>query len=147
MVGETIEATEITDTTEIAETTAAADDTKAEGPVSISIRDSVRESLKSVGPRTRDAVIEYFAEQEAGKQAQALIKGLEKLNTLERDYQKINRPDVVTYDAEGKEASKTFSKARIDERKKLQEQIEKLTNAINKADDGNDFSKLYELTK
>lgn len=134
----------MTDTTE---TAAAADDTKAEGPVAISIRDSVRESLKSVGPRTRDAVIEHFAAQEAGKQAQALIKGLEKLNTLERDYQKINRPDVVTFTAEGKEATSSFSKSRIDDRKKLQEQIEKLTNAINKADDGNDFSKLYELTK
>lgn len=113
----------------------------------VTIQEAVRENLKSVGPRTRSAVVEYFAQKEADKQAQALIKGLEKLNTLERDYQKINRPDVITYDAEGKEDSKSFSKARIDERKKLQEQIEKLTNAINKADDNEDFSKLYDLVK
>lgn len=131
--------------TEVAETAEAT--ATEETTTTPTIRQVVRESLKGIGPRTRDAVIEHFAAQEAGKQAGALIKGLDKLNQLERDYGKINRPDVITYDAEGKEASKSFSKARIDERKKLQEQIEKLTNAINKADDNNDFSKLYELTK
>lgn len=116
-------------------------------PAQLSIREAVAAGLTNLGGRTRESVIEYFAAAKAEKQAQALIKGLDKLNGFERELQKINRPDVITYDSEGAQASATFSKERIEERKKLNEQIEKLSNAINKADDTNDFDKLFELTK
>ncbi len=115
--------------------------------VDLTIREAVAQGLSNLGGRTRQSVIEHFASQKAEKQAQALIKGLDKLNGFERDLNKINRPDVQTFNEDGSVASATFSKERIEERKKLNEQIEKLTNAINKADDAGDFDKLFELTK
>lgn len=113
-----------------------------------SIRDAVRTNLTNTLPaRTRELVVEHFAKQEAEKQGTALIKGLDKLSSLERDLNKINRPDVKTYNEDGSEASATWSKDRLDERKKLSEQIEKLSKAIDKADDKGDFADLYNLTK
>jgi len=115
--------------------------------VDLTIREAVAASLKNLGTRTRESVVEHFAAERAQKQATALIKGLDKLTALERDLNKINRPDVVNYDGNGDALPGVFSKERIEERKKLNEQIEKLTNAINKADDLGDFDKLFELTK
>lgn len=113
----------------------------------LTIRSQVRERLASVGDRTREAVIEHFAQQEADKQAQAIIKGLDKLDGLERDLRKI-RPQVSGFDAEGQPVGQpTFTKEQVEERKKLTEQIRKLTNAINKADDKGDFGDLYNGVK
>lgn len=113
----------------------------------IGIRAAVAAGVASLGGRTREQVVEHFATLQANKQAEALIKGLEKLTQLERDLQKINKPDVQTFNEDGTVASATFSKERIEERKKLNEQIEKLTKAINKADEGDDFGDLYNLVK
>lgn len=113
----------------------------------ITIREAVVETVKNVGPRTRKAVVEHFAQREADKQAQALIKGLDKLTELERDLSKV-RPQHVMFDASGNGVGEpTFTKEQVEQRKKLNEQIEKLTKAINKADEKNDFGDLYNLTK
>lgn len=113
-----------------------------------SIRDAVRTNLTETLPtRTRGFVVEHFAKLEAEKQGTALIKGLDKLSNLERDLNKINRPDIKTFNEDGSEASASWSKDRLEERKKLTEQIEKLTKAIDKADDKGDFADLYNLTK
>lgn len=111
----------------------------------IGIRAAVAAGVSSLGARTRESVVEHFAQAQADKQAKALISGLEKLTTMERDLQKINKPDVQTFNEDGTVASATFSKERIEERKKLNEKIEKLTKAINKADESDDFGDLYNL--
>lgn len=122
-------------------------DTTTETVTTPTIREQVRERLTTVGDRTREAVIEHFARQEAEKQAQAIIKGLDKLDGLERDLRKI-RPQVTGFDADGQPVGQpTFTKEQVEERKKLTEQIRKLTNAINKADDKGDFGDLYNGVK
>lgn len=113
----------------------------------LTIRSQVRERLASVGDRTREQVIEHFAQQEADKQARAIISGLDKLDGLERDLRKV-KPQVTGFDADGAPVGEpTFTKEQVEERKKLGQQIEKLTNAINKADDRGDFGDLYNLAK
>lgn len=107
------------------------------------IRDSVRESLKSLGPKTREMVIDHYANLEADKQATALIKTIDKLSEAEKTMQRM-RPDLETYGDDGKVQSSGWSKAKLEERTKLQEKIDKLTKAINKADDG-DFGDLYNV--
>jgi hypothetical protein len=117
------------------------------GVTGLTIRAAVAESVKNVGPRTRDAVVEHFAQREAEKQAQALIKGLDKLGGLEHDLIKI-RPQHTMFDATGGGVGDpTFTKEQVENRKKLTEQIEKLTKSINKADDQNDFGDLYNVVK
>lgn len=112
-----------------------------------SIREAVAEALSDLGGNTRARVVEHFANIEAQKRADALVAGLNKLNDLEREAKKLTKGDVVTYNEDGSEASSAFSKERIDARKKLSEQIEKLTKAMNKADESSDFGDLYNLVK
>lgn len=67
----------------------------------VSIRQAVKDNLtESLPGRTRGFVVEHFAKLEAEKQGTALIKGLDKLSSLERDMNKINRPDVQTFNSD-----------------------------------------------
>lgn len=113
----------------------------------LTIRDAVSASLGALSGRTRALVIEHFAEKEAGKQADALVKGLEKLNDLEREKKRLDRPDIESFNSDGSTAATAFSKERIEQRKKLTEQIDKLVRSIAKADDKADFGDLYNLVK
>lgn len=114
----------------------------------ITIATAVKEGLKATLPtRTRAAVIEHYAKLEADKQANALIKGMDKLTELERERYKI-KPTFAGFNAAGEPVGEAlFSKEQLDQLKKLNEQIEKLTKAIDKADEKADFSDLYNLAK
>ena len=111
------------------------------------IKEAVAETLGNLGDRTRAAVVEHFAAAEAGKQANAIIAGLNKLDALVKDRYKI-KPTFIGFDADGKPVGEAiFQKQQLDDLKKLNEQIEKLEKAINKADENADFGDLYNLTK
>ena len=112
------------------------------------IREAVADTLGNLSERTRNQVIEHFAAmREAAKQANALIGGLDKLASLENERRRI-KPSFAGYDIEGKGIGEaTYSKEQVDQNKKLGEQIEKLTKAINKADEKADFGDLYNLVK
>lgn len=113
----------------------------------VTIRLAVAESLKGLSERTRAAVVEHFAEKEATRQATALITGLDKLRGLEQELMKV-KPQHTMFDADGTGVGDaTFTKEQVEQRKKLGEQVEKLTKAINKADDKDDFGDLYNLIK
>jgi hypothetical protein len=116
-------------------------------PERLTIREAVAEQLGDLSNRTRSAVVEHFARQEAEKQANAIIAGLSKLKELERDRMKI-KPTNAGYDGAGNAVGEPmFSKEQVEQMKKLDEQIEKLSKAITKADDKADFGDLYNLTK
>jgi hypothetical protein len=116
--------------------------------VILNIRAAVAAHLVDTLPEnTRTRVINHYAEIEAGKQATALIAGIDKLTGFERDLQKI-RPQNTMFDEQGAPVGvPTFTKQQVDDRKKLQEQIDKLSRAITKADDAGDFGDLYNLVK
>lgn len=113
----------------------------------MNIKEAVAEKLKNLGPRTREAVVEHFAAEQAGKQAAAIIAGLGKLDQLTKDRYKI-KPTYIGFDAQGKPVGEPiFQKEQLDQLKKIDEQLEKLNKAIDKADDNGDFGDLYNLTK
>lgn len=111
------------------------------------IREAVGEVLGNLSERTRNQVVEHFAAKEATKQATALIAGLDKLSQLEGERRKI-KPTYAGFDIDGKGIGEAvFTKEQVEQNKKLGEQIEKLTKAINKADEKADFGDLYNLVK
>jgi hypothetical protein len=114
---------------------------------SLTIREAVAESMNSLMGRTREQVVNHFASLEVEKQAKAVISGLEKLTGFENERRRI-KPSYQGFDIDGKGVGDPFfSKEQVENNKKLGEQIEKLTKAINKADERNDFGDLYNLTK
>jgi predicted transcriptional regulator len=112
-----------------------------------SIREAVAEQLGNLSDRTRAAVVEHFAAEQATKQANAIVAGLSKLAELEKERVRI-KPTAAGFNAGGEQIGEAmFSKEQIDQMKKLDEQLEKWSKAINKADDKGDFGDLYNLTK
>lgn len=83
-----------------------------------------------------------LADRESEKRVNALVIAFDNIQKLEADFKKMN-PDNVTFDTEGNEI-KVFSKNRFEERKKLEERIQKYDRAFGHAV-GGDFKDLYEL--
>lgn len=111
------------------------------------IREAVADGLNNLTGRTREAVVEHFAKLEADKRAAAIITGLNKLDDLENQLRRI-KPAPQGFDENGEPVgAAVFSKEQVEQRKKLTEQVEKLTKALDKADDKADFGDLYNLTK
>lgn len=111
------------------------------------IREAVAEQLGNLSQRTREAVIEHFAAEQAQKQAAAIISGLSKLADLENQRRRI-KPVPAGFNAAGDAVGEPmFTKEQITDMKKLDEQIEKLSKAITKADEQADFGDLYNATK
>jgi len=97
--------------------------------------------LSAACPRVADQVKAAIVTSEINKRSEAIIKGLDKLDSLQRADKKI-KPDMVQYDTAGTVISENWSKAKLDEKNKSQATIRKLTSAINKALGNGDFGDL-----
>lgn len=105
---------------------------------------AVSERLGKSGEEVRNRVVNALVEREVASRVELLDKALAKRIEGEREIKKLSKPDVETYDMEGKVVSSSFSKARADELKKAREAQAKLEGAIDKALNDNDFSKLKD---
>lgn len=111
------------------------------------VQQAVIEALKDVGERTRAQVIEHFASLKAKKQAEALIKAIDKIDEAKKALEKI-RPTPTAFDADGNPIGPpSFTKDQIDEKKKIEATLKKLLDAVNKADDTGDYGDLYNAVK
>ena len=72
---------------------------------------------------------------------------MDDLVALQKERQKIARPDQVTFNADRTPATETYSRARLDELDKADRKIGKLTAALDKAIDTGDLADLYNLGK
>ena len=110
------------------------------------ITDAVAEKIAAISPAVNEKVIDALVVRELEKRSDAVLTGLDKIRGLQNDLKKI-RPDVGgAFDEDGTEVKPIlYSKAKFEERKKLNEQIEKLQKALDLAIDKGDMSKLYEL--
>jgi hypothetical protein len=110
------------------------------------ITDKVAEQITTISPAVNESVVNFLVNKEVDKRSSAIIQGIDKYNGLKNDLRKV-KPDQVLFAEDGKEVSSGYSKAKLEERKKLIEQIEKLEKALDQAIGGGDMSKLYDLVK
>ena len=104
----------------------------------------VSETIKAeAGVTVVARVKEAFVERELARRTDALVKAFDKLNTLKGDFKKI-KADNVLYDEDGKVASESFTKDKLEERNKAKKAVEKVEEAINAALAG-DFNKVYNV--
>lgn len=107
----------------------------------------VAQRIADSSPVVQGRVVDVLVEKELQKRSDAVVKGLEKLKEAEKDLYKI-KPDVCSYNADGSTLSEGWSKPKLEEKKKAEEYVAKITSAIEKAlADKPDFTKLYELIK
>jgi hypothetical protein len=133
---------ETEDQTPEAEATPATDTAPKTEPQSRQIRAEVAGRLKSIGSTVHNNVVEALYNKEADRRTAAVLKCVEEIEGKEKELNKLF-PDVVTYeDEEGKVPTKRYSKERVEQRKKLKEEIGKLNGKLNLALEKNDWSKL-----
>ena len=114
----------------------------------VTVRTLVAERLgDTVGVTVRDRVVDVLVEEELTKRSNATVAVVRKLDEAVAALRKVDRPDTETFNSDGTPASQTYSKARLDEIKKAKELVDKLSNALDKAFENNDFSKVLELGK
>jgi hypothetical protein len=109
------------------------------------IQEAVAEKIAQSGENVANTVIEKLAEVEISKRVEAITKGIQKQEQLERDLKKINKNDVVTY-VDGV-ATEVMSKNRFEEIRRNKDKIDNLTKAIDLALVQNSFDAYNKLAE
>jgi acetylornithine deacetylase/succinyl-diaminopimelate desuccinylase-like protein len=114
------------------------------------IKEAVAEKIKECGEEVANTVINKLAEVEISRRVDLIMKGINHLEKLEKEWKKVDgKKDVITYNDAG-EKIETMSKARWEEIKKAKEKVDKMTKAIDSAlkDNTTDaYNKLSDLVK
>lgn len=107
----------------------------------------VADQIKGSAPQVYERLRDQMVERELADRVALLDKAFAKRRDLTNNLNKVNRPDNVTYNADGTEAAGTYTKERLNEIKKAREVLEKLENAMERALSQNDFGKLKDAVK
>lgn len=110
------------------------------------IQETIAEALKGLSPRVESEVVARIADRTVDKNVDILVKCVDLLTAEEAALKKLERPDNVQFDKDGKSVSETYSKTRWDEVKKKRERIEKIKKAINKALENSDYVDAINLS-
>lgn len=110
----------------------------------VSVQEKIAEQIAALSPRVEDQVVEAMVERELKKRSDAIVQGMDMLSKLEADLRKL-KPDQETYGPDNKLIAATYSKAKMNERKKLEERTAKAKRVLGKAIDNADFSDLYKF--
>jgi hypothetical protein len=111
-----------------------------------SISTAVAERLASIAPEVTGKVVDHLVTKELNRRSEAVITALQEIDKLNVDLKKV-KPDVVTYNDDGSVASSNWTKAKLEEKNKVQQRITKLTSAVDKALGSNDYSDLFNVAK
>lgn len=107
----------------------------------------VATKIAGCGPLVKDTVVSKVAEVEITRRTNIILTALEINDSLEKELKKVNREDIVTYEA-GVE-KKTMSKNRFEEINKLKDSLGELDKAVTTAlNDNTDdsYQKLASLS-
>lgn len=109
------------------------------------IQDAVAEKIIALTKSNpvSDIVVGKLADVEISKRVDSITKAVQKLETLEKEYKKVNRPDLITY--VGDEKKEATSEARFKEIAKAKQNVENLEKAINAALEKNDTDSYNKL--
>lgn len=116
-------------------------------PVAITLQADVKAAIGTRNTEVRTRVVNDLVEQEIAARAALLSKALVVRRDQANDVKKAEKPDQVSYDAEGKVVTQSFSKAGADALKKAKEKLAKTDKAIAKAVDEADYEGLKNLGK
>jgi len=111
-----------------------------------SLNETVAERIAKSGDKVLEVIANARYEKEFKRRSDAATKVVDNLFVLEGNLKKI-RPDHVSYTVvEGKRVEHaSWSKAKLDERDKLEQQIAQHETALTKAFEEDDWEKLFNL--
>ena len=116
--------------------------------MSTNINEVVTDRIKNISEPVFNQVVETIVSREADKRADAIVKVMGKIEDMQKENRRF-KPDVGPfYDDDGNEieGSARWSKAKLEERKKLRERIAKAQKAVEEALNGN-MEQVYKLAQ
>lgn len=109
------------------------------------IQHLVKEGLVESHTVVRDAIVSGLVKEELDRRIRATTAVFQKIKQAEGELKKI-KPTFLGFDDKGAgKGEAVFTKEQADQRKKLNEQLEKLNGALKKALVEKDFGKVFEL--
>ena len=113
----------------------------------MSIKETLAEKLLNSGSDVKSNILDTLYNRELTTRTDACLKLLTKIEEKEKELKKLKVSDNNIYDEGGTVVAGGYSKGRIDEIKKVKEELDKLNRALENALENNDFSKALELGK
>lgn len=113
-------------------------------PMKNTITEAVVAQITGLSPRVEASVVDVLVQRELTRRSEAIVQCFDKVDKLVKELRKV-RPDQVVFDETGKQVAALYSKPILEARTKLEQQIEKIEKAIQKALDKQDFSDVYSL--
>lgn len=110
------------------------------------INTEVANRLAAISPVVTEKVIDHLVSKEVNRRADAVITALGSIDKFTAELKK-HKPDVVSYDDAGAVVSASWTKAKLEEKNKVENSIKKLNAAVEKALNENDYADLFNLTK
>jgi hypothetical protein len=104
----------------------------------------VRAEVEQKSPEVKSAVLSHYVEAEINGRVQRAVLAIKTLGDLDKRLRKL-RPDQEQYDASGKLVSETYSKAKLEERRKVEEQQARIETALEEVFEKGQFEKLMKL--
>lgn len=115
--------------------------------VSRGIREAVKEGLVNASETVRASIVASYVKEETEKRIKATTSVFEKIEALELELRKI-KPTFAGFTLENKPVGEAiYTRDQVDQAKKANEQLEKLTKALELALTKNDFTKVFEVAK
>lgn len=106
----------------------------------------ITEALAKISPRVEDELVEAAVTREVNKRKEAISKVMDALENIRREIRRV-KPDVNTYDLEGKVVSTGYTKAGLDALNKFKENEAKHIKALTQALEEGKMDLVYNLAK
>ena len=104
----------------------------------------VRGAVETRAKNVPSTVVEHYVSKEIAARVQQTIAAIDALKVLDGQLRKL-RPDQEQYDVDGKLVAAYYSKAKLEERKKLVEKTERIEAALEGVFERSNFDKLKAL--
>jgi hypothetical protein len=105
---------------------------------------SVRSQVDAKKNGVAGTVIEHYVEREINSRVEKTIQAIDMLDDLEKQLRKL-KPDQEQWDADGKLVSAFYSKAKLEERKKITDKSDRIEAALLDVFEKADFEKFKKL--
>ena len=97
----------------------------------MNLLDAVVKSVAESGPDLQERLIVALKEKELAGRLATLVEAMGKVEHLRTAIRRV-KADEVQYDIDGNKLVEAYSKAKVDERKKLVEQLERMDKLVSK---------------
>lgn len=134
----------MTDETTTQETSSTAAATQAPASKGVTLAMKVAERIAGSGTQVENAVVAVLANKEIERRTNLVVSTMAELDKLDKEHKKM-KPDQVFYKEDKSVLSEGFSKAVIESREKNRVRFNKISKALDKALNTNDFGDLNNV--